>query len=83
MFFKIYNVIEIKFKNFTGCNSARNMFSHCHSLKNLDLSSFDTSKITTMYYMFSNCASLEVLDVTSFKTNLSKNYGELLDIVQN
>ena len=73
MFFKIYNVIEIKFKNFTGCNSARNMFSHCHSLKNLDLSSFDTSKITTMFRMFYHCYSLEFLDVTSFKTNSLQN----------
>ena len=79
MFLTIYNAIEIKFKNFTGCNSARYMFECCHSLKNLDLSSFDTSKITSMYYMFYHCYSLEFLDVTSFKTNslqdLSGTFG--------
>jgi surface protein len=44
------------------------MFKNCISLKNLDVSSFDTSQITTMSYMFSNCESLEVLYVTSFNT---------------
>ena len=69
MFHGAKDIIEIKFKNFKGCNSAKLMFYNCNSLKNLDLSSFDTSKISDMSHMFSNCKSLEVLNVTSFNTN--------------
>ena len=30
------------------------MFSYCEKLKELDLSTFDTSKVTDMYEMFHN-----------------------------
>ncbi len=34
------------------------MFAGCSSLTSLDLSGFDTAKVTGMWYMFSNCTSL-------------------------
>ena len=37
------------------------MFSGCSSLINLDLSSFDTSKVTRNSYMFTNCLYLQTL----------------------
>ena len=37
------------------------MFSNCWDLKNLDLSSFNTAKVTDMSYMFNECGSLETI----------------------
>jgi len=72
MFYEITDVVEIIFKNFKGCTNAYNMFNSCSSLKILNLSSFDASKIISMKNMFSYCKSLEVLDVTSFNTSSLK-----------
>ena len=36
-----------------------NMFNNCSSLTSLDLSSFDTSKVTNTQHMFWNCTLLE------------------------
>ena len=55
------------------------MFSGCSSLASLDLSSFDTSSVTSMSSMFYNCSSLSSLDVSSFDTskvtNMSGMFG--------
>ena len=45
------------------------MFNNCQSLTNLDLSNFDTSKVTCMEWMFGNCLSLATLDLSSFDTS--------------
>ena len=45
------------------------MFWGCLSLTSLDLSSFDTSEVTSMSSMFSGCASLTTLDLTRFDTS--------------
>lgn len=34
------------------------MFLSCQNLRSLDLSRFDTSNVTNMYYMFGHCNSL-------------------------
>ena len=34
------------------------MFYYCNKLTSLDVSSFNTSKVTSMGYMFSRCAAL-------------------------
>jgi surface protein len=44
------------------------MFSGCISLENINLSSFNTSKVTNMGAMFMRCSSLESLDLSSFDT---------------
>ena len=46
----------------------KSMFFQCHSLKELDVSSFDTSNVTDMGSMFFQCGSLEKLDLSSFNT---------------
>ena len=46
-----------------------NMFSCCESLTELDVSKFDTSKVTDMSRMFSRCGSLTELDVSGFDTS--------------
>ena len=44
------------------------MFEYCSSLTNLDLSVFNTSKVTDMSYMFKGCSSLTNLDLSNFDT---------------
>ena len=44
------------------------MFSQCSSLRSLDLSSFNTSKVIGMNLMFYNCTNLESIDLSSFET---------------
>ncbi|MDE7357987.1 MAG: BspA family leucine-rich repeat surface protein, partial [Lachnospiraceae bacterium] len=44
------------------------MFSGCHKLKALDLSSFDTANVTNMSYMFQLNIGLADLDVSNFNT---------------
>ena len=45
------------------------VFSGCSSLAPLDLSSFDTLKVSSMAYMFKDCSKLVSLDLSSFKTS--------------
>ena len=45
------------------------MFFNCSSLKNLDLSNFNTKNVTDMRSMFYNCSSLKELDLSKFNTN--------------
>ncbi|MCD8120328.1 MAG: DUF285 domain-containing protein, partial [Lachnospiraceae bacterium] len=43
----------------------RSMFYDCNNLTELDVSGFDTSKVTDMSYMFSMCTSLTSLTLWS------------------
>ena len=45
------------------------IFSECKSLKNVDLSSFNTLKITDMSRMFSDCKNLISIDLSLFNTH--------------
>ena len=45
------------------------VFSNCFSLKSLDLSSFDTSNVTSMRGMFNGCRAIESLDLSAFDTS--------------
>ena len=44
------------------------MFSGCSSLKQLNLSNFNTNNVTDMVGMFSGCSSLEELNLSNFNT---------------
>ena len=44
------------------------LFSNNSSLENIDLSNFDTSKVTSMQQMFANMVQLKKLDLSSFDT---------------
>lgn len=44
------------------------IFSGCSSLKTIDFSLWNTSKVITMSRMFNQCHSLEVLDLSAFNT---------------
>jgi surface protein len=45
------------------------MFEACYSLKNITVSSFNTSNVTTMSYMFMGCSSLSSLNLSNFNTS--------------
>ena len=42
------------------------MFYNCRKLTSLDVSHFDTSNVTIMFYMFYNCSGLTTLDLSSW-----------------
>ena len=42
------------------------LFRNCWALENIDLSSFNTSKVQLTISMFENCYGLKELDLTSF-----------------
>lgn len=48
------------------CNQ---MFSGMTNLKELDLSNFDTSEVTSFYQMFMGASSIKRLDLSGFKTS--------------
>ena len=45
------------------------MFSGCSGLKELNISNFNTSKVTNMKNMFSRCSGLKELNVSNFNTS--------------
>ena len=57
-----YYVESINFKKFYRKNNIydmNSMFSNCESLKELNLSNFNTDNVTNMSYMFSECKFLK------------------------
>ncbi|MCI5629150.1 MAG: BspA family leucine-rich repeat surface protein [Clostridium sp.] len=46
-----------------------------NNLKYLDVSNFNTSKVTNMYAIFNRCYSLTQLDVSNFDTSNLLNFG--------
>ena len=45
------------------------MFSRCSSIKELNLSNFNTNNVTNMSTMFKECSSLKDLNLSNFNTN--------------
>jgi surface protein len=46
-----------------------NMFGKLTSIASLNLTDYDTSKVTNMSLMFWNCSSLESIDLSHFDTS--------------
>ena len=44
------------------------MFNNCSSLININLSNFNTQKVTNMSDMFNNCSSLTNINLSNFNT---------------
>ena len=55
------------------------MFGHCTDLTSIDLSNFDTSKVTNMWGMFNGCRRLTALEVSGFDTSNVLNMGFMFD----
>ena len=60
---------EILDINLSYVNTFYRMFRGCNLLTSLDVSNWDTSKITSMNSMFSNCSQLTQLDVSNWNTS--------------
>jgi len=73
MFRDCYNLEYIKFNNNIEnkiiVSGMSYMFINCISLKNLDLSNFDTTLVTSLMYTFSDCISLVSLNLNGFNTS--------------
>ena len=48
---------------------SKSMFSEFRNLREIDMTEFDTSKVTTMQTMFNGCRSLTNLDLSNFVTS--------------
>lgn len=57
--------------------SANKMFFGCNDLVSLDMTNFDTSRITNMDYMFGGCIALASLDVSNFDTSNVTSMGAM------
>ena len=56
------------------------MFEGCSSLKELNLSNFNTNNVTNMAIMFSSCWSLNELDISNFNTNNVIDMSEMFSL---
>lgn len=54
-------------------------FNYCESLNSVNLSKFDTSKVTSMNYMFYNCRKLTSLNIASFDTQQCKSFNYIFE----
>lgn len=54
--------------NTIQCTSMQNVFN-MRNIKNLDVSHFNTSKVTTMYQMFHSCENIESINIGNFNTS--------------
>ena len=70
------SVKSVVVKSGVSAATCRSMFDGCSALTSLDVSGFDTSKVTDMSSMFSGCKKLTSLDVSGFNTSKVTNmYG--------
>ena len=49
--------------------NCKEMFYGCQDITEIDLSNFNTSKLTYMYSMFSGCSQLTSIDLSNFDTS--------------
>jgi len=55
------------------------MFYNCKSINSLDLSNFDTSKVTNMTKMFYSCISLSSLNLSNFNTSSFEDISSIFE----
>ena len=72
------NIIKYYFKKYLTDTSL--MFYKCKSLKNIDLSNFNTQNVTNMRYMFSYCSSLTNIDLSNFNTQNVTNMSFMFSL---
>ena len=56
-----------------GITKTSNMFDGCSNMVSINISGFETSKVTSMGSMFRGCSSLSSLDVSGFETSKVTN----------
>ena len=65
-----------------NASSCYKMFYECYDLIALNLSNFDTSKMTDMSWMFDNCLNLTTLDLSNFDTSNVTNMSYMFSKCQ-
>jgi surface protein len=68
--------------NVTGMKNAKNLFAGCTNMKSVNLSGFDTSKVTDMCGMFAYCTGLTTLDVSGFDTSKVTDMSEMFVVCE-
>ena len=66
----------------SGCYNFSNMsymFNNCYKLTTVDVSNWDTSKVTNMHKTFSNCRALTTLDVSKWDTSSVTNMSGMFE----
>ena len=66
-------IYSIKLKLAINMKDCSYMFAFCENLIDINLSSFNTEKVTNMAYMFAGCKSLESIDLSAFDTKNVNN----------
>ena len=61
------NDVELMWNN--SIDNCRRMFQGCKNITKINLSNFDTSKVTTMQYMLNDCSNLNLLDLSNINTS--------------
>ena len=51
------------------------MFNSLNNIIEIDLSNFDVSQVTTMYFMLNGCSNLEKINFGKINTSSLKNLG--------
>ena len=54
-------------------NDIRGMFRTCTNLESVDVSKFDTSKMTSLEFIFFGCNNLKIIDVKNWDTKMVTN----------
>ena len=57
------------------------MFYECKSLKELNLSNFNTNNVRNMEYIFCGCSSLQELNLSNFNTSNVYNMNRMFFFV--
>ena len=74
------NLSKISFEtDYISLFSAQWMFAGCTHLKEIDLSVFDTTGVTTMSHMFRNCRNLEHIDLSPLDTSEVEDMSNMFD----
>lgn len=53
------------------------MFYNCRNIDSLDLSHFNTEKVTDTSHMFDDCSSLDSIDISDFWTDCLKGTSDM------
>ena len=72
-------IYSIKLKFNIQIKDCSHMFDNCSDIISIDLSCFDSSKVTNMSYMFHSCTSLSSINFNNFNTNLVTDMSHMFE----
>ena len=75
--------ITLNFDEKLKIHSCENMFEGLDNIEEIDLSNFDSSRVTNMAYMFANCTGLKKINFGNMNTSIVVNMKYFLHGCQN